>query len=104
MIQPAFHSEHHRRLDVLVGAWDTTITMLNHDGTAGDPSHASDVYTWMQMVISWSTKSTRKWASSACSQLRFSASMLRPVSPIAGATIVMAPPTTLRPRSTGSTR
>jgi hypothetical protein len=47
MTQTAFHSEHHRRLNVLAGAWDTTITMLKPDGTAGDASQASDIYTWM---------------------------------------------------------
>lgn len=36
-----------RRLDVLVGTWDTTITLLDHDGNTGDVSHATDTYGWM---------------------------------------------------------
>ena len=47
MTEMIFHSDHHRRLNVLAGAWETTITMLNPDGTAGDVSRASDIYTWM---------------------------------------------------------
>ena len=33
-------------LNVLVGTWDTTITMLNPDGAAGDVSSAIDAYAW----------------------------------------------------------
>ncbi|MCD9086956.1 hypothetical protein [Stenotrophomonas sp. SY1] len=47
MDQNTFHSEHHRRLDVLAGAWQTTITALEPDGSAGAVSQASDIYTWM---------------------------------------------------------
>lgn len=42
-----FHSPDHERLNVLAGAWDTTITMLSADGTSGNVSQASDIYTWM---------------------------------------------------------
>lgn len=47
MTETTFHSEHHRRLNILAGAWDTTITMLGPDGSAGETSSASDIYTWM---------------------------------------------------------
>lgn len=47
MTQTSFPSEHHRRLNILAGAWDTTITMLEADGAEGSTSRASDIYTWM---------------------------------------------------------
>lgn len=47
MTQATFHSEHHRRLDVLAGAWETTLIALQPDGSTGGVSFASDVYTWM---------------------------------------------------------
>lgn len=34
------------RLSVLIGTWDTTITMLNEDGSTGDISSAVDTYRW----------------------------------------------------------
>ena len=42
-----FHSDHRRRLDILAGGWDTTITAVGPDGTPGEASRASDIYTWM---------------------------------------------------------
>jgi len=42
-----FPSETHERLNRLAGLWDTTITALNADGSAGAVSMASDIYTWM---------------------------------------------------------
>lgn len=47
MTQANFPSEHHRRLNVLAGSWDTSITMIETDGTEGGTSRASDIYTWM---------------------------------------------------------
>ena len=35
------------RLNILAGIWDTTITMLNPDGSEGDVSKATDIYTWL---------------------------------------------------------
>jgi hypothetical protein len=40
-----FHSEHHRRLNVLAGAWDTTITMM--EGAEAGTSRATETYAWM---------------------------------------------------------
>jgi len=42
-----FPSEHHSRLNILAGAWDTSITMIEADGTEGGTSQASDIYAWM---------------------------------------------------------
>ena len=42
-----FHSEHHARLNMLAGLWDTVITMLGPDGSEGESSQATDNYTWM---------------------------------------------------------
>ncbi|KQU97310.1 DUF1579 family protein [Devosia sp. Root105] len=36
-----------RLLDVFVGTWDTTITLLDQDGTEGAISKATDTYGWM---------------------------------------------------------
>lgn len=47
MTQEDFPTEHHRRLNILAGAWDTAITMVEADGTDGGTSRASDVYVWM---------------------------------------------------------
>ncbi len=47
MTPTIFHSEHHRRLNVLAGAWRTTITQLTADGSESDRTTASDVYSWM---------------------------------------------------------
>lgn len=47
MAQNSFPSEHHRRLDVLNGAWQSTITALEPDGSAGITSQASDTYSWL---------------------------------------------------------
>jgi hypothetical protein len=47
MTKTNFHSEHHRRLNILAGAWDTTITMIEDDGTEGGTSRATDIYRWM---------------------------------------------------------
>ena len=38
--------EKHERLNVLLGTWDTTITMLNSDGSDGEVSKATDIYSW----------------------------------------------------------
>lgn len=46
MMQIDFKSEHHRRLNLLAGAWDTTITAVDADGE-GVVSKATDTYTWM---------------------------------------------------------
>lgn len=46
-MQTNFHSEHHRRLNILCGAWDTTIVMMEGDGTEGGTSWATDTYRWM---------------------------------------------------------
>ena len=35
-----------RRLDILVGVWDTTITPIGVDGSPGQPSQAIDAYAW----------------------------------------------------------
>lgn len=35
MPQHGFHSDHHRRLDVLNGAWQTAITALEPGGSTG---------------------------------------------------------------------
>ncbi len=37
-----FPSKLHEHLNVLAGIWDTTITLLNKDGSDGKVSHASD--------------------------------------------------------------
>ncbi len=47
MTQNAFHSEHHHRLDVLNGTWQTTITALEPDGSEGETSRATDIYSWL---------------------------------------------------------
>ncbi|WP_057626666.1 DUF1579 family protein [Stenotrophomonas terrae] len=47
MAQHNFPSDHHRRLDVLHGAWQTTITALEPDGSAGGRSQATDIYSWL---------------------------------------------------------
>jgi hypothetical protein len=47
MPQTKFHSEHHRCLNILAGAWDTTITMIKGDSSDGEISRATDIYTWM---------------------------------------------------------
>ena len=47
MIQSAFHSEHHRRLNVLYGTWQNTITALEPDGSEGETSRATDIYSWL---------------------------------------------------------
>jgi hypothetical protein len=39
-------SEKMAPLAVLIGAWDTTITMLNPGGSDGDSSSATDIYEW----------------------------------------------------------
>jgi hypothetical protein len=36
-----------RLLDVFVGTWDTTITLLDQDGVEGAISNATDTYGWM---------------------------------------------------------
>ena len=36
-----------RRLDILVGVWDTIITPLAADGSPGQPSQATDAYAWI---------------------------------------------------------
>ena len=38
MTQTDFHSGHYRRLNILAGAWDTTITMIGDDGAEGGTS------------------------------------------------------------------
>lgn len=40
MTQTNFPSEHHRRLNILAGAWDTAITMIEANGTEGGTSRA----------------------------------------------------------------
>ena len=35
-----------RQLDILVGVWDTTITPIEQDGSLGEPTQATDIYTW----------------------------------------------------------
>jgi hypothetical protein len=35
-----------RRLDILVGTWDTTITPITADGSPGQSSQATDAYAW----------------------------------------------------------
>lgn len=35
-----------RQLDILVGVWDTTITPVQPDGSAGEASLATDAYRW----------------------------------------------------------
>lgn len=47
MTQADFPTEHHRRLNVLAGAWDTSITVIEADGTEGGISRGSDLYKWM---------------------------------------------------------
>ncbi len=47
MAQHSFPSDHHRRLDVLNGTWQTTITALEPDGSAGNRSQATDIYSWL---------------------------------------------------------
>ena len=47
MTQTNFLSDHHRRLSILAGTWDTSITMVEADGTEGGTSKARDIYTWM---------------------------------------------------------
>ncbi|WP_338720425.1 DUF1579 family protein [Devosia sp. XK-2] len=42
-----FHSENHRRLNILAGVWDTTITLIGVDGAEGATSLAVDTYRWM---------------------------------------------------------
>lgn len=39
-------SARRRQLEILVGVWDTTITPIEADGTAGAPSQAIDSYQW----------------------------------------------------------
>ena len=45
--QAEFPTEHHRRLNILAGAWDTSIVMIGADGNEGDRSQATDTYRWM---------------------------------------------------------
>lgn len=47
MPQNSFPSDHHRRLDILNGSWQTTITALEPDGSEGATSQASDIYSWL---------------------------------------------------------
>lgn len=47
MTETEFHSESHKRLNVLAGVWDTTITMLDANGDNGETSQATDTYRWM---------------------------------------------------------
>lgn len=44
MTEPGFPTDNHKRLNILAGVWDTTITML---GANGEVSRAIDTYTWM---------------------------------------------------------
>jgi hypothetical protein len=34
------------RLNILIGTWDTTITLLNPDGSEGEKSPVTDAYEW----------------------------------------------------------
>jgi hypothetical protein len=47
LLKNQFPSERHKRLNVLAGVWDTTITTLNSDGSEGGASKATDTYKWM---------------------------------------------------------
>ena len=47
MAKGEFPTEHHRRLNILAGAWDTSIVMIEADGSEGGRSQASDIYSWM---------------------------------------------------------
>lgn len=47
MTEPEFHTDAHKRLHILAGVWDTTITMLGANGEEGEVSRAIDTYTWM---------------------------------------------------------
>lgn len=47
MTDRPFPSEHHERLNILAGAWDTEIVALHPDGSDGEVSRATDLYHWM---------------------------------------------------------
>ena len=42
MTSTEFHSDNHRRLNILAGVWDTTITMMGADCAEGVSSKATD--------------------------------------------------------------
>ena len=47
MAQNSFPSNHHHRLDILNGSWQTTITALEPDGSEGGTSQTSDIHSWL---------------------------------------------------------
>lgn len=47
MVQSNLPTDHHRRLNILAGTWDTSIILLESDGSDGEASQAIDTYFWM---------------------------------------------------------